>query len=66
MEPLKSKQVHNEPTEAYFFLIKHITNLIKIESHVRLRTKGVRSGVDETIGHINKKIGHANESIQYE
>ena len=24
----KSKQVHNEPTEAYFFLIKHINKLI--------------------------------------
>ena len=24
----KSKQVHNEPTEVYFFLIKNITNLI--------------------------------------
>ena len=25
-----SKQVHNEPTESYFFLIKYITKLIKI------------------------------------
>ena len=25
----KSKQVHNEPTEAYFFLIKYITKLMK-------------------------------------
>ena len=25
----KSKQVHNEPTEACFFLTKHITKLIK-------------------------------------
>ena len=25
----KSKQVHNEPTEEYFFPIKHITKLIK-------------------------------------
>ena len=26
----KSKQVDNDPTEAYFFLIKHITKLMKI------------------------------------
>ena len=26
----KSKQVHNEPTEDYLFLIKHISMLIKI------------------------------------
>ena len=26
----KIKQVHNEPNEAYFFLIKHINKLIKV------------------------------------
>ena len=31
---LKSKQVYNEPTEAYLFLIKHITKLMKSESHI--------------------------------
>ena len=31
----KSKQVHNEPTEAYFFQIKHITKLMKTERHVQ-------------------------------
>ena len=39
----KSKQVHNEPTGAYFLLIKHINNLIKIERYVRLCTKRVKS-----------------------
>ena len=32
----KSKKVHNEATEAYFFLIKQITKLIKSKRHVRL------------------------------
>ena len=31
----KSKQVQNELTEAYFFLIKHINTLMKTETHVR-------------------------------
>ena len=31
----KSIQVHNEPTEDYFFLIKYITKIIKSERHVR-------------------------------
>ena len=30
----KSKQVHNEPTDAYVFLIKHITKLMKSERRV--------------------------------
>ena len=30
----KSKQVHDEPTEAYSFLIKNITELMKNESHL--------------------------------
>ena len=30
----KSKQVHNKPTEAYFFLIKNITKLMKSERGV--------------------------------
>ena len=29
------KQVHNEPTEAYFFLIKHISKIMKIVRHVQ-------------------------------
>ena len=52
----KSKHFHNELTEAYFFLIKNITKLMKIERHVRLRTKFVKSGVNETIGHVNGAI----------
>ena len=47
---LKSKQVHNKPTEDYFFLIKQITKLMKIKRHVR--SKFVKSGTNETIGQI--------------
>ena len=32
----KIKQVYNEPAEAYFFLIKNITKIMKIERHIRL------------------------------
>ena len=38
----KKKQVHNEPTEAYFFLVKHVFNIIQINKHVLLRTKIVK------------------------
>ena len=38
----KSKKVHNEATEAYFFLIKQITKPIQRERHVGLCTKGVK------------------------
>ena len=34
----KIKQVHNEPTEDYFFPIKHIDQLMKSDRHVRLCT----------------------------
>ena len=60
-----SKQVHNEPTEAYFFLIKYITKKIKSEKHLQLRTRGVKLSVKGKIGHINKTIGHVNKAIQY-
>ena len=33
----KSKQVHNEPTDYYLFLIKQITNMIKIERHCSIQ-----------------------------
>ena len=39
----KSKQVHNEPTEYYFFLIKHITKLMKIKRRVQVHTNFVKS-----------------------
>ena len=55
----KSKHVHNEPTEADFILIKQITKLTKSERKVELHNKGVKTCV-------NKTIGHANETIQYE
>ena len=38
----KHKQVHNEPTESSFFLIKLITKRIKINGHVQIHTKGVK------------------------
>ena len=52
----KSKKVHNELTEAYLFLIKHITKLIKIKRHVILSTIFLKLGFNETIGHVNKAI----------
>ena len=39
----RKKQVHNEPTAAYFFLIKHASKQIKINNYVWLRTKRVKS-----------------------
>ena len=42
----KKKQIHNEPTEYYLFLIKNISKQIKIKKHVWLRTKIVRSSVN--------------------
>ena len=50
----KSKQVHNEPTEVSFLLIKQINNPTKSERKVRLRTKGVILGTNEKIVHIKK------------
>ena len=41
----KNKQVHNEPTEFYLFLIKQISKLIKSDQHNGLYTKGVNLGV---------------------
>ena len=51
----KKKHVHYEPTEAYIFLIKHISNPIKSNKHVRLSTKIVNSGFDGTKC-VNKKF----------
>ena len=45
----KKNRVHNEPTEAYLFLIKHISKLIKIKNHVPLRTKRVKLDVDKNV-----------------
>ena len=48
---------HNsKPTEAYLFLIKQIFDKIKSNSNVRLRNKGVKWGINKTIGHVNKNI----------
>ena len=37
---------------------------MKIESHVRICTKFVKSGVNKTIWHVNKAIGHVNKAMQ--
>ena len=50
---LKSKQVQNEPIEAYLFLIKTIIKLMKIERHVLIRTNFVESVVSKTIVHVS-------------
>ena len=42
----KKKQVHNEPTEDYFLLIRQVSKTIKSKKHVRLCTKGVKSDVE--------------------
>ena len=50
----KKKQVRNEPTEAYFFLIKQVSKRIKIKKHVWIITKRVKLKVNKTIGHVNQ------------
>ena len=52
----KNKQFHNKPTEAYLFLIKHITKLMKRKRHIQIRTNFGKSGINKTIGNINKKL----------
>ena len=52
----KSKQVHNEPTETYFSLIKHITKKIKIKRHVQLRTNFVKSDVNKKMDTSMKQL----------
>ena len=59
----RSKQIHNEPNEAYFFLINHISNRIKINKHFRIFTKGVKLDFDITKC-VNKKIGFVIETIK--
>ena len=59
----KIKQVHNKPTEAYFFLIKKITKLMKSERGVW--PNFVKSGINEKIGRVNKTIWHVNTTIGY-
>ena len=45
----KIKQVHNKPNEAYLFLVKHITEIIKIKTHVPLRTNFIKLGANKII-----------------
>ena len=60
----ESKQVHNETTEDYFFLIKHITKVIKSKRHIIICSNFVKLGLNKKIRHVNKTIGHVNEAIQ--
>ena len=41
----KSKQVHNKPTEAHFFQIKHFTKLMKTKRHIWIPSKLVKWGI---------------------
>ena len=50
----KKKQVHNEPTESYFFPIKDILKLVKIKKYVPLSTKRDKLDVNGT-KHVNIK-----------
>ena len=50
----KSKQINNEPTEAYFFLIKHITKLMKSKS--RVQSKFIKLGANEKIDKLTEKL----------
>ena len=60
----KRKKVHNELTEAYFFLINNMSKLIKIKMQVRIHNREVISDVDGT-KRVNKRIVNVNEKIQY-
>ena len=44
----KNKKVHNEPTEAYFFLIKYYFKPIKINKRVCICIKKIKSDIDGT------------------
>ena len=59
----KRKQVHKEPTEAYFFLTKQVPKRIKSNNHVWLRTKRVKLDVDKMFLHVNKTIQYRIISI---
>ena len=50
----KSKKVNIEPTEAYLFITKQITKLMKSKRQVQLRNNFVILGVNKTIGHVNE------------
>ena len=43
----KNKCAHNEPTEAYIFLIKNNYKLIKSKKHVLLSNKRVKLDIDK-------------------
>ena len=51
----KKKQINNEQTESYFFLIKQIYKRIKSKKHVPLRTKRVKLDVNGT-KRVNKTV----------
>ena len=43
----KKKHIHNEPTESYFLLVKHIYKLLKSKKLVPIRTQRVKLEVAE-------------------
>ena len=59
----KNKQLHNEPTEDLFLLIRQVSNIIKIKTHVWICNKGVKLDVDKT-NCVNKTIVHVNQNKQ--
>ena len=59
----KKKQVHNEPNEAYVFLIKHISKQIKVKNQIRLYTRRFKSDIDGK-KRVNRKIEHVSEENQ--
>ena len=60
-----NKQVHNETTESYLLLVKHISNILKIKKHVQLRTQRVKS---EAVGtkNVKKKFQSGINSMNQE
>ena len=58
------KQFHNEPTEAYFLLIKQVSNLSKNKKRIWLCTKRIKSAIDKT-KRINATIGYGNKTNRY-
>ena len=53
----RKRQVKNEPTEVYFFLVRQTYHLHKNKKHSLLRNEIIKSGV------VNNK--HVNIAIQY-
>ena len=54
------KHDHNEPTEDYFFLIKHITKLIKSERYIQLHTNFLNRASMKQLGASTKQYNLIN------